>query len=67
MIVVATRLTSLRDAQRTVGTYELASETQLTFLEHWDGHVWKVVSNPNPGQPVPLGGKKYDEDWSNQM
>lgn len=37
------------------GTYWPSSNTQLTFLEHWDGHAWHLVPNPNPAQPAPIG------------
>jgi hypothetical protein len=36
-----------------VGYYYPSNNTQLTFIEHWDGHTWSLVPNPNPGEPAP--------------
>lgn len=36
-----------------VGDYPDSSGPQLTFMEHWNGHAWRLVPNPNPGTPAP--------------
>ncbi len=38
-----------------VGYYYPSNNTQLTFIEHWDGYAWSLVPNPNPGEPTLVG------------
>ena len=37
------------------GYYYPSNNTQLTFIEHWDGRVWRLVPNPNPAEPASAG------------